>query len=224
MPRITDEQVRETHARGLTDAEAAKEIGCSRQSYNVRRNKLGLPALSGGGRPKTAKKKPKRKPTLKQERFVTAYMEHGNAARAAKEAGYECKSVERYGELGHEIKNSAGVKAIIERRRKRMEDAGVMNLQEALARVSMMASAQLDDFCEWDDGKLLLKPNAEIPDEFKPCVKSIKRVPVKDAGERVEIELHDQQAALDKIIKHHGGYKNDAPLVPIQINISGLDE
>lgn len=41
--------------------------------------------------------------TLKQRRFIKAYIQTGNATQAAKDAGYECKTDAAYAEMGSRL-------------------------------------------------------------------------------------------------------------------------
>ena len=43
-----------------------------------------------------------RKLSQKQQRFIDAYIELGNATEAAKQAGYKCRSYSAYGAVGSE--------------------------------------------------------------------------------------------------------------------------
>jgi phage terminase small subunit len=44
-----------------------------------------------------------KKLTIKQRKFIRAYIKTGNATQAAKDAGYLCKSDEAYSEMGYRL-------------------------------------------------------------------------------------------------------------------------
>lgn len=131
--------------------------------------------------------------TTKQRAFVEAYLSNGfNATQAAITAGYSKKTA--YSQGSRLLKN-VEIQAALETRMKEM----VMSADEALLRLSQHATATMDDFIG-DDGKTI--DIARVRDRGKMhLMKEFTYVKNADGSERVQVKLHDAQAALNDIIK-----------------------
>ena len=167
--------------------------------------------------------------TPKQQLFVECYFACGfNATKAAIRAGYSKTSAHNQG--SRLIRNDEVSAAI----KKRMSES-VMSAEEALARLSRHASADLADFYDIpEDPKTLppaekaqreadamlskMYPNAKdvVPDPNAPvlnlrkalddgCTALIKSIKPGEFG--WELTLVDSQSALDKILRVHGAYR-----------------
>ena len=64
----------------------------------------------------------KQKLTPKQQRFVSEYLRLGNATKAAKEAGYKCKTDHAYEVVGNRLLRNVEVAHVIERAQARRND------------------------------------------------------------------------------------------------------
>lgn len=135
--------------------------------------------------------------TYKQRLFVSYYLGEsgGNATDAARRAGYrECEVT------GHRLLRKAKVRAAIDA----CLEGAALTADEVLARLSEMASGSLGSFVE-------IRPDGTWSLDLAKAKRLrklglIKKLKAKPDG-TTEIELHDPQAALDKLAKYHGLYK-----------------
>lgn len=128
----------------------------------------------------------------KQHAFVEAYLRHFNATRAALEAGYSEKTA--YSQ-GHRLLKNAEVRAAIESRLA----AAAMSADEVLTRLSNMARADLGDFLDMDITQLKRHPRSYLLKKVKRTIKRQGEIET----ETIELELHDPQAALVQLGRHH---------------------
>ena len=90
-----------------------------------------------------------------------------------------------------------------------------MSADEALKRISEMARADIGDFAEpTKEGGWAFNMEAAKKAGFTKLIKRVKQKTIQfPIAGRVEveldIELHDSQAALDKIMRFYGKYKDD---------------
>jgi len=144
--------------------------------------------------------------------FVAYYLgkANGNATEAARMAGYAEPNTQ-----GPRLLVNVGIRAAIDAKLDRV----AMSADEVLARLSDIASADPADFIDFDPPPKPPPKNPDDPDEPDAwedvglrlrldlakrrgkthLIKSIK------AGKYgLSIELHDAQAALEKLAKYHG--------------------
>jgi hypothetical protein len=155
--------------------------------------------------------------TLRQRAFVLAYtgQHFGNATRSAMAAGYQGS----YGSVAvtaHNLLKNAKIQAAIEQ----IFQSQVMTSNEARARLSRMARGQMGDFLNPEDPREIDLERAAQAGALD-LVKRVKtrRVVTSTRDETVEtvtveLELHDPQAAIDKLLRSSGAYKD-------QVQISG---
>jgi phage terminase small subunit len=131
--------------------------------------------------------------TNKQRAFIDNYLMCWNATEAARRAGYKYPNVQ-----GSQNLVKLSIKAEIERRISEQ----TMSADEVLSRLADQARGDLANFADVESIKDLPENNQSH------VVKKVKTThrKFKDDSESItfEIELHDSQAALVHIGKHHG--------------------
>lgn len=133
--------------------------------------------------------------TTKQRAFVEAYLANGfNAIEAARTAGYQ-GSYSTLGVTGHDNLKNPKIKAAIDARMK----AAAMSADEALLRLSQQAAATMEDFIG-DDGRTIDINRVRQRGKMH-LIKEFTYVRNADGSERIQIKLHDAQAALNDILK-----------------------
>ena len=134
----------------------------------------------------------------KEKLFVEEYLVDLNASAAARRCGYAEKSA---GVTGKKIRDRPHVKKYIDERFKEK----VMSAEEAMSRITDWTRAAFDIFFKEDEifGGFRIDLTSE---EAKQNMHLIKKVKTNEFGVVTEIELHDQMAAADKILKLHGKY------------------
>lgn len=145
--------------------------------------------------------------TKKQQLFINKYFECGfNATRAAIAAGYsEATAYSQGSRLLKKVEITEEISC-------RMADQA-MTPNEVIARLADQARGDMADFIGLDSEKIKKHPQSKLIKKFKSVT---SRLDEKVISERVEIELHDPQAALTTLAKHHGLLKDG---ITININI-----
>lgn len=162
--------------------------------------------------------------TRKQQVFVDEYLKCWNAAEAARRAGYSERSA--YSQ-GWENLRKPEIKAAIEARL----DEVHMSADEALRLLADMARGDLSDFMDLtpmgfsvtlvdkdEDGTIKPKPKTRIIKKIKQKTTTVIGKKESDEDKEIhetEIELYDAQAALEKILRIHGKFKDEAEPVRI---------
>jgi phage terminase small subunit len=144
--------------------------------------------------------------TKKRRAFLEEFLECFNATEAARRAGYKHPNVQ-----GPTLVKLSIIEDEIERRLK----AKAMTADEALGRLADMARADISEFIA-DFGAI----DWDAVQEAGHLVKRISH----RKGQQSQIELHDAQAALDKILKAHGAYSSNLHITgDVTIEVRGRD-
>jgi len=151
---------------------------------------------------------PKQKLTTRQRLFVDAYLQCWNAAESARRAGYSEKAARQTGRF---LLTNPYIKAEVEQRL--LENQ--MQADEALARLADMARGDIGDLI---DNNGLLDIRQARAKGLTKLLKKIKQKTVTRIGKsdddddveitEIEFEMYDAQAALDKVLRAHGKYKD----------------
>lgn len=142
----------------------------------------------------------------KQQAFVEHYLREWNATRAALLAGYAERSARQQ---GSRLLSNDDIQAVIQARLDELK----MSADEVLLRLADQARATMDDFIDPERKDVDLVRAAERGKLH--LVKKFSRSTGKT--ETVTIELHDAQAALVQIGRHH-------KLFTDRTEIPGLDD
>jgi phage terminase small subunit len=172
--------------------------------------------------------------TAKQQRFVEEYICDLNAAAAYRRAGYAARGNAAEVNAARLLRN-AQVAAEIELRKKRRAEQTEVRAEAVLQRLWAIATADpreiisvVTDPCPecWDDGGQHHAPNAACPRCLgrgcsRVIVSDLKKLSdpalallarVKQTRHGVEVELHDQMAALEKVARHLGMFNDKLTL------------
>ena len=140
----------------------------------------------------------------KQRVFVEEYLKDNNATQAAKRAGYSEKTAYS---IGSRLLKDVEVSAEIQRRFK--ENA--MSVDEVVKRLSDMARGDVGDFMDIESMSFNLSLRKAKELGLTHLIKKVKQrttISTKEGGDgeethHIEFELHDSQAALEKLGKVH---------------------
>ena len=147
----------------------------------------------------------------KQKRFVSEYIIDLNAKQAAIRAGYSPKGAEPQ---ASRLLSNAKIQVEIA---KAMEDRGKrtgITQDRVLAELSAIAFAKATDYVEVDDdGSVKIKPTAELTEEQKKAIASIK-----EGANGIEIKLVDKTKALEMLSRHLGLF-NDK----LNVNVESVE-
>lgn len=168
-----------------------------------------------------------RKLSHKQRVFIDEYLKCWNATEAARRAGYSEKTARQ---IGQQNLSKLDIKAEIDARLTEIH----MSADEALDLLAQHARGDVAEFMDlsavgWNislmdkdplTGEIVKKPNTRLIKKLKQKVTTINE---KGGDEReiieTEIELYDAQAALDKVLRVAGKYKDPGtPENPFTLN------
>ncbi len=172
--------------------------------------------------------------TAKQQRFVEEYLCDLNAAAAYRRAGYAALGNAAEVNAARLLRN-AQVAAEIERRKKHRAERAEIRAEAVLQRLWAIATADpreiinvVTDPCPecWVDGEKHHAPNGACPrcwgrGSSRVFISDLKKLSdpalallarVKQTRHGVEVELHDQMAALEKVARHLGMFNDKLTL------------
>lgn len=142
--------------------------------------------------------------TPKELRFCQRYIQHLNAARAAREAGYSENSCR---EIGYENLTKLRIKAVV----KHYLEQTAMPTEEAVRRLTDMGRGNIEPFLT-EDGTFDL--NSDSAKDNIGLIKKIKQVRRMELGRgqdqkdyeivSTEIELHDSKDAIKTLLEVQG--------------------
>ena len=159
----------------------------------------------------------KNKLTVKQEKFITSYIQLGNATEAAIVAGYSRKTATV-------IASQNLTKINIIARRKELEDsmasAKIMTSKERKERLSEIARGKLTDFMELGKDGSWVNLGPETPGSA--AIQEIhSRTEYDENGEKptlyTSVKMHDPMKAISELNKMDGAY------APTRQEITGKD-
>jgi phage terminase small subunit len=136
----------------------------------------------------------------RQRKFVSEYLIHLNATKAAVRAGYSPRSAADIGHAllrRHRAVMDAVAEAMAERERRTQVTADRIVIE--LARI---AFADIRSFADWGPNGVDLRPLAEISADDAPAIAEIYGA--GKAGGRPKLKLHDKRAALELLARHIG--------------------
>lgn len=119
--------------------------------------------------------------TLKQRRFVDAYIETGNAAEAARRAGYKSRNADV---MGRENLRKPTVRKVLEARLNELEDAKIADAREVLIYLTSAIRGEIEE---------------EIP-VVEGCGKGVSKARII----RKHISARDRLRAAEMLMKRHG--------------------
>lgn len=119
--------------------------------------------------------------TVKQRRFVDAYIETGNAAEAARRAGYKSRNADV---MGRENLRKPTVRKVLEARLKELEDAQIAEAREVLIYLTSAMRGEIKE---------------EVP-VVEGCGKGVSKARII----RKHISARDRLRAAEMLMKRHG--------------------
>lgn len=160
---------------------------------------------------KNKKKKPKPLLNDKQLLFVKYYVKYKNATRAVKEAGYSANGAEVHG--CRLLMNPNIAKAIEEQKKTYLERTD-LNIERVILEIKRCALANIADLYN-ENGEL--KSIHDLDEDTQRAITSLKSEDLfAGAGDSKvqigiarEVKMADKLNALDKLLKHLGGYETD---------------
>lgn len=145
--------------------------------------------------------------TKKLEQFCQEYLVDLNATQAAIRSGYSKRNATK---IGHQVLQKHQVQerlaVLMNKRERKTEISQEMVLQE----LAKIAFSDLRNFVSWSVDGVLVKDSEQISDEHASAISEIiDSKSGKDGDRNIRIKLHDKVAALEKIGKHLGMFKDN---------------
>lgn len=146
--------------------------------------------------------------TPKQEKFTTAYIETGNASEAYRQsydaAGMSTNSVHRE---AHALLENPKVAARLDELQAAHQKRHEATVDRLVKELSLIAFADAGEFFEWGPDGVTVRDKAVLTAEQRRVVSEVSQT-VTEAGGTIRVKLHDKLAAIDKLGKHLGMFKD----------------
>lgn len=143
----------------------------------------------------------------KQLAFVNEYMVDRNATQAAIRAGYSEKTAHS---IGHENLRKPEIAEEIKRREQELAEANKITLDEVVRLAANVARFDVRKLVGPDG---MPKPITELDDETALAIQGVEIATMGNAdaglGEVTKYKVADRNQAIDKLMKHLGGYERD---------------
>jgi len=148
--------------------------------------------------------------TIKQERFAYEYVINGGNASAAYRSAYDADNMkpETINKRASELLLDGKITGRIEHIRAKARERNDIKLDRVIQEIA--ATAFLDPIEVFNDD-WTPKTLSEIEEQARRAIVGIKKrvVAGEVIEETIEVKLADKLAALDKLMKHLGGYERD---------------
>lgn len=159
----------------------------------------------------------KKKLSPRHRLFVDHYCELLDGSKAARAAGFK-GNPNVISTTAHRLLNTPHIAEAIKARL----STSAMTEGEALGRIAEMARADIGEFVDIENNKLVI-------DWGKAREKSHLIKSIRNTRHGLHIEMHDSQAALDKILKVHGKYiqrleHTGGDGEPLILRVKGFDD
>lgn len=148
--------------------------------------------------------------TGKQARFVEEYLVDLNATQAAVRAGYSERTAN---EQGARLLANVSLRAAISAAKEARSARTAVTADRVVEELALLGFSDVGQILDFSRADPRLRPASEIPDAARRALSSLKvRRHAEGHGEAardvevIEFKLWDKVAALDKLLRHLGGY------------------
>lgn len=160
-------------------------------------------------------KENKTKLSEKQKRFCEEYVIDLNATQAAIRSGYSEKTARSQGQR---LLTNVDIQKFISELRKDIQERNKITVDECISILASIARLDVADIYA-EDGTI--KPLSEIPKEARIAIAGIESTELFDfdydkkekifIGHSKKLRTVSKEGAIDKLLKHFGGYEKDKP-------------
>lgn len=141
--------------------------------------------------------------TPKQRRFVEEYLIDRNPTEAARRAGYDPKWAKTTG--WRALKHPEVRRAVADGLPSRGESVEI-TVERVRRELGLIAFGSIGDYFHWGPDGVVLKDKTLLTAAQQAAVAEVSRSRTK-TGETIRVKLHDKLAALDKLARHLGMYR-----------------
>lgn len=172
------------------------------------------------------KHKSKNKLTPKQKRFCEEYVIDLNATQAAIRSGYSKKTASV---IAEQVLRKLEVQNYISELKNQIAERNQITIDECVQLLANIARLDILDLFNEEGG---LKRIHDIPKEARTAIASIESEQLFDyvdgekipAGVLKKIRTISKEGAIDKLLKHLGGYEKDNRQKQINFNLSNVSD
>ncbi len=154
--------------------------------------------------------------SARERRFTEAFLETGDPAVAAAEAG--CGSG-RAAAAGEKLLSRPAVQAALGRAWKTRPRVRPVTRDAIIQELAAIAFSDFTDFVRVEDGQVLITESRNLDYSRRAAIAGIK-----DTGKGVEIKLHDKQKALELLAKYLGLFEKDEADDAVRVELGGTAE
>jgi phage terminase small subunit len=161
--------------------------------------------------------------SLRQQRFVAAYLETGSCKEAALRAGYTRR---RPSSAGAAVLRHPLVKAALAAERAKLAERAQIDAARVTAEYARIAFANIADFVEWGPGVTELRWKDDVSADARAAILAIDLKTDASGTIITRIKLQSKLAALDALARHVGldGRGAVKPAAPPQPDKSAREE
>jgi len=139
----------------------------------------------------------------RERRFVEEYIIDLNGRAAAIRAGLG-RTPKSATEMASRMKRKATVAAAIAQL---VQERGNVTGSRVLEEIARIAFAKMSDFARVEKGSLVITDTAQLTEDQQAAISEISET-VTESGRTIRVKLHDKGAALDKLAKVLGMYRD----------------
>jgi len=137
----------------------------------------------------------KKKFTPRQDKFMDEYVMKGNAAEAARNAGY---SEKRAGEQAYQLLQKTTIQAEIARRRAELRKTSITP-ERIIQEYLQLLNVNMKDISTWGPGGVIARPSDALTDEQAAAISEIA-----ETRSGIKVKLHDKKGVLDSLARIAG--------------------
>jgi len=137
----------------------------------------------------------KKKFTPRQEKFIEEYVMKGNAAEAARNAGYSVKTADR---IGHALLRNIEIAEEIARRRAEIRKTSITP-ERIIREYLRLLNVDMKDIADWGPDGVKPRPSDALTEEQTAAISEIA-----ETQSGIKVKLHDKKGILDSLARIAG--------------------
>ena len=137
----------------------------------------------------------KKKFTPRQDKFMDEYIMKGNAAEAARNAGYSAKTADR---IGHKLLRKVEIAEEIARRRAELRKTSITP-ERIIREYLRLLNVDMKDYAAWGPDGVKPRPSDALTDDQAAAISEIA-----ETQSGIKIKLHDKKGILGSLARIAG--------------------
>ena len=138
--------------------------------------------------------------TEREKRFVSHYLIHLNASKAAAEAGFSEHSC---AQIAYQLLQKPSIQAAIQKAMDRRAKRTEITADRVLKELARIAFSDVTSVAEFGPTGVTLKNSEDISEDDRHCISEVGEIPTKE-GPAVKVRLWDKLRATELLCKHLG--------------------